>query len=102
MAIRDVFRISRKTFFDPKGWIGYDELKAYNRIIGSDLKTIMTPAKPERIESFQEAMDRLNVTEADVAETAKRYLLYTVIFIILAGIAFATGFYLLFEHGTIS
>ena len=102
MAIGDIFKVSRKTFFDPKGWLGYDELKSYNRIIYNDLKEAMTPAKPERKESFAEAMDRLNLTEADVEETAKRYLMYTVVFVILAGVAFATAFYMLFAHGTFS
>ena len=102
MAIRDVFKISRKTFFDPRGWIGYDELKAYNKIIISDIKSSLKPATPTYSETFVEAMERLNVTEADVQETAKRFLIYTVLFVVLAGISFATAFYLLFTHGTFS
>lgn len=102
MAIRDLFKVSRKTFIDPRGWLGYDELKAYNRIIVTDLKQAMTPDKPDRVETFKEAIDRLGLTEADLEETSKRYLTYTVIFVILAAIAFATGFYLLLVHGTIS
>lgn len=102
MPVSDIFKFSRKTFFNPRGWIGYDELKAYNRIIFSNLKDLYTPTKAERTENFEQAMERLNLTEEDVQNTAKQYLKYTVIFVILSGIAFAAAFYLLIEHGSIS
>lgn len=100
MPVKDIFKISRKTFFDPAGWIGYNELKAYNKIIWSQLRALATPAAAQRMETFEQAMERLNLTEADVEKTAQQYLIYAIIFVILAALAFAAGFVLLIAYGT--
>lgn len=102
MAVKDIFKISRKTFFNPSGWLGYNELKAYNKIIWANVKGLFIPAKPDRTETFEEAMQRLDLTEGNIQQTAKQYLIYAIFFVIIAGIAFATGFFLLIAYGTFS
>lgn len=102
MAVKDIFKITRKTFFNPLGWLGYSELKNYNRIIWSNLKELATPAKPGRTESFEEAMQRLNVTETDIQKTSENYLFYAIIFVGIAALAFAVGFILLIRYHTFS
>lgn len=100
MAIRDAFKITRKTFFNPSGWIGFNELRTYARIIGANIKDLRTLPQPEHTETFTEAMQRLNVTEEDVKATGDRYLLYSVFFVALAAFAFAIGFVFLLGVGT--
>lgn len=100
MAVKDIFKISRKTFFNPLGWLGYNELKVYNQYIWSSIKDITTKPTPQRSETYEEAMARLNVTDQEVQQTGQRYLQYALAFVVLAGIAFAAAFYLLIEHGT--
>lgn len=102
MAVRDAFKITRKTFFNPAGWLGYNELKTYNSIIWSNLKELTTIEKPQRTETFEEAMQRLDLTDTDVQETSNRYLLYAIIFVSLGALAFAIGFVFLIGYHTFS
>lgn len=100
MAIKDIFKISPKTFFNPGAWLGMNELTAYTRIIGSTLKTTLTPDKPQRVETFAQALKRLNVTDADLQRNARHYRLYALIFATLAVAACLMSFYYLFHYGT--
>ena len=102
MALKDVFKISRKTFFDPAGWLGANELSGYNRVIKDTLKTTFSTPRPEREETFDAALQRLNVTEADLQKTAELYRIYTFFFLLLSVGSFLTGFYYLFEYGTVA
>jgi intracellular multiplication protein IcmV len=98
MAIKDVFKVSRKTFFNPSAWLGYTELKAHTRFLWQNLKLTFTIAKPQRIETFEEALIRQNIIEADLQVTAKRYRLYSLIFVALASGALLASFYYLFYY----
>lgn len=102
MAIKDVFKISFKTFINPLAWIGAKELKTYNKIIGGVLKNAFTPAKAERIEEFNQAMQRQNITEEDLKKIDRQYLINTAIFIGLAICSFLASFFYLFYHKTFS
>lgn len=99
MAIRDAFKISRKTFFNPLGWVGYNELKTYSRIIWGNLKDVGTIEKPERTETFEEAMQRFDITETDLNRISETYLLYAIFFVIIAAFAFVGGFIFLIGYG---
>lgn len=100
MAIKDVFKVSRKTFFNPRAWLGYDSLKDQTQTIGSFIKGAAQIQRPETTETYEEALKRLDLKEEDVATTGKIYLTYAIIFSILAVIDLVYGLYLLFHHGT--
>ncbi len=100
MAIKDIFKISRKTFFNPGAWLGLNELTAYNHVIGSTLKTTFTPEKKLRTETFEQALERLNVTEADLQLSAKLYRWYALFFLMLSVLTFFVSFYYLFKYHT--
>ena len=99
MAIRDIFKVSRKTFFNPREWLGYDSLKNQTQTIRSFVKNAATVRKPERTETFDEALQRLDLKEADLRVTAKKYLRYAFLFLSLAILDFIYGLYLIFHHG---
>lgn len=102
MAIRDYFKVSRKTFVNPSGWVGWDSLKAQTSVLRDGLKSAFTVAKPQREETFEEATKRLELTEDDIKNTIFNYRLTALSFLILAILAFAYAFFLLFRHGTIT
>lgn len=102
MAISDMFKISRKTFVNPRGWLGYDTLKEQTQTIWTVLKGMFSPAKPEREETFEQALKRLNLTEADVKATITTYRYYALLFLVLAVLSLAYTFFLLFRYGTIT
>jgi intracellular multiplication protein IcmV len=99
MAIRDVFKISRKTFVNPAGWIDYDLLKSQNQTIWEVLRNLFSKPSPVKEESFSAAMKRLKLTEKDVREGATNYRIFAGIFFIFGLLLFFYTFYLLFHHG---
>jgi intracellular multiplication protein IcmV len=102
MAVRDVLKVNRKTFFNPRAWLGYDALKAQTVFLYNLIKNIFvtTEAAPVRTESFAEALTRLNLTEQEADDIGKNYLFYSLGFVGIAAFAMLFGFYLLFVHHT--
>lgn len=102
MALKDILKVNRKTFFNPSAWIGVNELKTSTTIIWGIVKDLITPAKPERVETFEEAMHRLHLTEKDLRKQGQIYFLYALLFVGLAVSSLVIGFYFLFHHKTIA
>jgi intracellular multiplication protein IcmV len=59
-------------------------------------------AKPQREETFDQALIRLNLTEADVKSSITTYRNYALLFLVFAVLALAYAFFLLFRYGTIT
>jgi intracellular multiplication protein IcmV len=102
MPVKDVFKVSRKTFFNPRAWLGYDELKNQTKTIWDTLRALFTSSKPQRQETFEQAMQRLQLSEKDIKEKQATYLNYAIAFIILAVCSFLSSFYYLIHHHTFS
>jgi intracellular multiplication protein IcmV len=100
MAARDVLKVSRKTFFNPSAWLGWDLLKDQTRYLWGSVKEVLTPEQAAREETFEAAMVRLELTEDDVKSALVSYRYYTILFVLLGVLTFAYSFYLLFRHGT--
>ena len=102
MALKDVFKLDRKTFFNPSGWIGYDTVKQTNATIWSILRSIFFPPTPEHPETFAESVARQHLTEEDIQNAEQRYLLLAYIFLVLGSVAFVMCFYFLIYHETLA
>lgn len=100
MAVKDVFKVSRKTFFNPRAWLGFDLLVSQFQTTWALVRGLFTVDAPARTETFEEAMKRLNVDEAAVQESSKNYLFYSVAFFLLGAAAFIYAFYLLILYTT--
>ena len=100
MAVRDVLKVSRKTFFNPSAWLGLDLLKDQSRFIWATVKDLFIPPTPEFEETFEEAMVRLELSEDDIKTALTNYRYYTWLFVVLGLFTFAYSFYLLFRHAT--
>lgn len=90
-----------KPFVNVSAWMDWKGLKEDNQRIGRLAKDLLVAKKVEaRSETFEEAIVRLNLTEAKI-EARQRYLkrLAMVYTLIAAGIAIY-GLYLLFFLGT--
>lgn len=98
--LKNVFKITRKTFFNPSAWIGLNGLVDQFRTTWSVIKNLFTIRKPERQETFEQAMQRFNLTEQDVVQIKSRYLYYSLLFLSLAGVVFLYAFYLLILKDT--
>lgn len=101
MAIRDLFKVSRKTFFNPSAWIDYRALRTHTSTIATVLSAEFTVPKPLREETFAQAMARLKLNESDVKSIARNYRLYALFFLMLGFLAFIYTFYILFRYWTL-
>jgi len=98
MAIRDAVKVTRKTFFNPRAWLGVDELKFQFSTIITILRDLFTVATPLREETFEQALQRFNIEEKQVDQLQKRYLSFAWFFILCFLLAFAYSFFLLFSR----
>lgn len=96
MAIRDIFKVSWKTFLNPASWIDAQTLKEQNVTILSVLKSLFSQPVPERTETFEQACKRMGLSEADLQASASSYRSYALLFFVLGLTIFLYSFYLLF------
>jgi intracellular multiplication protein IcmV len=102
MAIKDIFKVSRKTFFNPTAWLGLSTILGTFKNSWRIIRALFIVPTVKHAETFEQAAVRLNLTEADIKESEQRFLLFALLFLVLGCGAFVYGFYLLFEHGTVS
>lgn len=95
MSALDPLKITRKTFFNPSAWLGYEQLKLHTSSLFGTLKAIFTVPTPTRQETFEEAMERQGLTEEDLADQEKTYYTYAMLFVLIGALVFIYGFYLL-------
>lgn len=100
MAAKDIFKISRKTFFNPSAWIDYQALVDQNKTIFSVIKNLFSKPAPAREETFEDALKRLKVNESDLPDMLATYRSYAAFFLLCGLVAFTYGFYLVFRHHT--
>lgn len=100
MALKDVVKVNRKTFLDPRSWIGYDSLKTQTNSIWDLMRGMFTPARPTRTETFEAAMKRLDLTEKDLKATMQTYRYFLWIFLALSGLSLLFGIFLLIAYLT--
>ena len=98
MAIRDVFKVSRKTFFNPAAWIDADALETENRLLWGYLKGLTKPQEAERKETFEEAMKRQGLSEQDLKDGIGTYRALALIFMVFGVLLLMYGFYLIVKH----
>jgi intracellular multiplication protein IcmV len=100
MAIRDIFKVSRKTFFNPSAWLDFEALKAYNLTIWNSIKGLFQSPATGQTETFDEAVARLGLTEEDIEAAKRNYFVYAIIFVVLAVALLIFTIYLGFYHRT--
>jgi intracellular multiplication protein IcmV len=100
MAIRDIFKVSFRTYFNPKAWVGVTNIKATTGVIWGVTKNLFNAPKPAHVETFENAIQRLHLKEEDLEKSQKHFLTYAVVFVILAGFTFATSFYMAMAYHT--
>lgn len=96
MALKDVVKINRKTFFDPRAWLGYDDVKQQTGLAWNIVKQAFVTPEPGTPETFEEAKDRLSLNEDDIKTASDNYFLFALIFLAAGAVVFCFSLYLLF------
>lgn len=76
-------------------WIGTHNLKDGWGSITSGAKSVFTTSKAEVNETFEEALDRLNITEEDLKQRKKEFTKLFIFYAIFALLLFIYALYLL-------
>jgi hypothetical protein len=102
MAVRDIFKISRKTFFNPSGWLNLSSLIEQNRVMGNIIKDIFskpTVATTE-VPSFDAMAKTKGLTEKDIQDGIGTYRALAFVFLLLGLAATFYAGYLVFRYRT--
>lgn len=76
-------RRSFQRFFDVSSWLGMAEIKKNTSNLKSLATILFTVAKPERRETFEEAVARFQLSEADIAKRQQAF--FQIAMLYLAG-----------------
>jgi intracellular multiplication protein IcmV len=102
MALKDIVKVSRKTFFNPSSWFGVGQVKSSTFFIWDVVKGIFYPPVAQQKETFEEAKKRLHLSDAEIDQNGQDYLLYALVFLLLGAFTFIFTCYLLFKHSSFS
>ncbi|OGT63515.1 MAG: hypothetical protein A3E85_00850 [Gammaproteobacteria bacterium RIFCSPHIGHO2_12_FULL_45_12] len=99
MALKDVLKVSRKTFLNPSAWLSYDSLKTDSKSVWEIVKGLFALPKREEVreETFEQAMERLQLTETQVVAAIRNFRTSAICFALLGLGVFFYSFYLLFS-----
>lgn len=97
MAIKDVLKVNRKTFINPRAWLGYDLLKQQSQTLYETVRGVFTGAAlPDApAETFEQAKTRLNLTEEDIQTSGQNYLMFAILYAGIGLVTIGFGIYLL-------
>ena len=98
MAVKDLFKFNRKTFFNPTAWMDWDRIADQNKYLWGVLKGLFSAQKAQTTRSFEEAMQEFGLSEADVADAIETYRALALVFVILGSCAILYTGYLLIWH----
>lgn len=88
-----------KPLVDFPTWMGYRTLVDNGKDVVAGLKGMFTPREPERTETFEEAITRLNLTEQELHARQRSLFILTLFWGLVAVAAFIYGIWLFFSGG---
>jgi intracellular multiplication protein IcmV len=95
------FKKGVRPFIDVQSWLNLDQLKTYGRSISDIGKSLFVPQKATRNETFEQAIRRFNLSEADINKKAGNLYTLSIIFCGIALCLLAYAIYLIIMHGSI-
>ena len=101
MAVRDAFKFSWKTFFNPSAWIDYSGLVSQNKAIATVLTNLKAVPAAGTPETFEEAVQRQGLTEKDLQDGIASYRALALVFFLLAAFSFVYAAYLIIVYRTV-
>ena len=96
MPLKDVFKVSRKTFFNPTGWLGYDAIRTQFATSWQIIKNLYTIPTAGPGETFEQARERFNLTDEGVDRMARQFQLFTGVLVACGLVTLLFSLYLLF------
>ncbi len=99
MGVRSFVKNTVKANTNVKGWSSWDSIKGNAKVVGrfiDDLKAPDAKVPPVSL-TFEEAMKKYGMTEADVNKSMKTYLLTAIVCLVFSVAAFLWMLYLFYN-----
>ncbi len=87
--------------FNVRRWVAYDEIKDNTRGLFEIGRSMFTPEQANFNETFEEAMQRLNITEDQLMQRRKEFMRLAFIFTFIAVAIFTYSVYIAYYHKNI-
>ncbi len=87
-------RRSMKSIFDVKRWVAWDDVKSTGKGVWRLGKDLFEPQVAEHHETFDEAVERMQMTEKDIAERKRGFLRLAIIYLVMAFALFMYALYI--------
>jgi len=98
MAIKDAFKVSRKTFFNPSVWLDLASLRFLSAGIWRTVKPLFSTPKEVNPETFAQAQVRMGVSDEDLKHKEQNFLFYSYLFVFCAVLTLFYTIYLIVHH----
>ena len=85
-----------KTFIDIPRWVGVEEIVTVARSVKRLGRSLFVPKQPERIETFEQAVERLDLTEDAIKQRCRQYYIFAMIYAIAALLFMGYAIHVLF------
>lgn len=82
-------------------WIDYDQLKNSTSRIVNISKAVFSPEQAERTETFEQAMERLNLTEAELKQRLVEFTRLFIIYLIVSVLIFSYSVWIVIANKNI-
>ncbi len=86
-----------KPAVDVKAWMGWDIIKSSSRYVYGLGKEVFVPAEAKHQESFEEAMERLHLSETDIQDRQKEFARLFLIYALMGLAIFIYSIVLFFK-----
>ena len=78
-------------------WMSIPYLKEVTGRTGSLVKSLVVPKKATRKETFEQALERLNITEADLIQRQKEFTRLVYVFLSIAAVIISYAIYMIIK-----
>lgn len=87
--------------FKVSSWLGVDQIKATTKNIASLGRNVVTPEQADYVETFDDALMRLGITNEVLQQRVKEFNRLMIIFIFVAAAIFSYSVFIVFKHKNI-
>lgn len=87
--------------FRVTSWLGLDNLRDVTGKVGTTARSVFTPEQPEQVETFEEALRRLNITAADLEKRHQEFRRLMFIYLLVAIAFFVYSLYIVIAFGNL-
>lgn len=84
--------------FKVNKWFGIDQVKDSSKNFLNLGRSVFIPQQSDHVETFEQAMQRLNITEAELKQRQKEFTRLMIVYLLISIAIFCYSIYIVVEH----